>query len=185
MQAECWAAKLSACSQLGDDQDGDPGAERRDQRRSAAPRSSAATTSQPCIGQPAEPAPLRVEPDDLDDHAHRPEHADRALAVAERGQVQRIERVEAGVRQHGQEHAGEEPRDDRLAQQRQGARRRASRAAPPRPTAGTRMPATVKQHQQDGHERTGRRPMPAACRTKPLTVTAPTKPTEPHMRTRP
>jgi hypothetical protein len=32
MHAECCAAKLSACRQLGDDEHGDPGAERGDQR---------------------------------------------------------------------------------------------------------------------------------------------------------
>ena len=93
---------------------------RRRSRRSAAPtrRRPGPASRAPAADYPAA---LEGEPGHLDRHPHRPEQADRSLAVAERGQVERIEGIEAGVRQHGEKGAGEEPGDDRLAQDGQGA----------------------------------------------------------------
>jgi hypothetical protein len=177
------AAKLSAWSSWATTSTGDPGPERGDHRE--AQRRGERGGDQPAVHRQAiHPAPLEVEPDDLDDDADRPEQADVALAVAERRQVERIEGVQARVR------------EDRSGRRRRRTRRRPARAAPTsrrsRPTAacggsvdGGKAPRREEQQREQAEHESGKRSTPAAWSTKPLAVTAPTKPTDPHMRTRP
>ena len=74
-------------------------------------------SEQPGVCTPArEPVALGPEEGDLDGHRHGPQGADRALAVAQRVEVQRQEDIQRGVRQHREEDAREEPGHHRLAQ---------------------------------------------------------------------
>ena len=68
--------------------------------------------------QTMQPAALEPEPQHFDGNADGPDRAHGRLAVTQRVEVQREERVQAGVGQHGQEHPGEEPGHHRLAQHR-------------------------------------------------------------------